>query len=70
MSVRGYYIWVRRDNGHFDTIFLPTTNFAEVKKYFLIHVEMQYIACHCDEKIFSTNEKEGLFNLMLELNNL
>lgn len=70
MIVKGYYLWVRRDDGNFETRFLPTSDFESVQKYFKFHEELEYMGSYFEEKIFNVNEKEGLFNLMLELNNL
>ena len=68
MVVKGYYIWVRND-GVFDTRFLPTTDFSKIEKYITAYC-LEYFG-HCEEeKTFSNNEKEGLFYLMLELNNI
>lgn len=70
MIVKGYYVWVRHDGGGFETIFLPTTDFTAVERYFAKNDELEVMGNHYDIKAFSADEKEGLFNLMLELNNL
>lgn len=50
-------------------VFLPTTDFSKIEKYITAYC-LEYFG-HCEEeKTFSNNEKEGLFDLMLELNNL
>lgn len=70
MVVNGYYVWLRRDGGNFETRFLPTTDYTAVERYFKSHEELEYMGARFEEKTFKANEKEDLFNLMLELNNL
>ena len=68
MVVKVYYIWIRND-GVFETRFLPTTDFSKNRKiYYCLWSRIFWSLRR--RKTFSNNEKEGLFDLMLELNNL
>ena len=68
MKVKGYYIWCRNKDDEFLTIFLPTIDYDIVKKYFEENQELEYLGSVFGGKYF--NEKDELFNLFLELNNL
>ena len=70
MIVKGYYIWIRKADGQFDTIFAPTTDFEKLRKYIDGFEDVEYVNHTGGEKKFYENEKEGLFRQMLELNNL
>ena len=70
MEVRGYYVWVKNQDGEFSTIFLPTTDYDTLTKYFKIHCELEYLGNVFETRIFNENEKTEIFKQMLELNNL
>ena len=70
MKLKGYYVWCRNIDGSFSTIFLPTTDYDVINKYFKDNSEFECLATLKDYKNFNENEKEELFNLIVELNNL
>lgn len=70
MIAKGYYVWLKNQDGRFSTKFIPTTNYKCVCKYFEEHSELEYLSSIPGERIFNENEKNELFKQMLELNNL
>ena len=70
MVVKGYYIWCKKQDGNFITIFLPTTDFSKLSKYVDEFEDITYVYHIEGEKKFAENEKQDLFCKMLEINNL
>lgn len=55
---------MRKADGQFDTIFIPTTDFEKLRKYIDGFEDVEYVNHTEGEK------KRGLFRQMIELNNL
>ena len=70
MKVKGYYVWCKNLDGNFSTIFLPSTDYGVIRKYFEEHAELECLANIFDEKDFNESEKNELFFQMLDLYNL
>ena len=73
MKVKGYYIWCRNKDDEFLTIFLPTDNYDDIKKYFEANQELELLGSLFGGKYFNEfieKEKNELLSLFLELNNL
>ena len=69
-SVKGHYVWYKDNHGRFLTKFLPTSDYEQIRKYFVEHDELEYISNYCDVKTFNDDDVSNLINSMIELNNL
>lgn len=61
MIVKGYYIWIRKADGQFDTIFVPTTDFEKLRKYIDGFEDVEYVNHTGGEKNFTKTKKRVYF---------